>query len=90
MTPQQQIDELTRKIAELNATVLAMQNPNTITPSFAKVLDRGTIGADSKSASSENQVVNEGGSASYSVLSAPNGFDKALIGGVAHYYPYYT
>ncbi|MFA6314983.1 MAG: hypothetical protein WC648_01255 [Candidatus Paceibacterota bacterium] len=46
--------------------------------------------ANSKSASSENQVVDEGGSATYSVLQPPDAFASTIIGTTTIYLPYYT
>jgi hypothetical protein len=44
----------------------------------------------SKSASSENQAVNEAGSASYNVLKAPDGFVEVVIAGQIYYMPYFS
>lgn len=49
----------------------------------------GTSRASSKGATTENQSVNEAGSATYSVLKTPDGFDEVTIGGATHYHPYY-
>lgn len=43
-----------------------------------------------KSASSENQAVSESGSASYSVLKPPDGWEQRTVNGAVHYYPYWT
>lgn len=78
------------EIAELRQLLLGMQNYNSITPEFKKVLERGNFGSSSKGSSSENVVVDESGVATYSVLGPPNGFDQATVNGSVHYYPYYT
>lgn len=48
------------------------------------------ITSSSKTASSENQAVNEGGSASYNVLKAPAGFVQVKVQGAIRYIPYYA
>lgn len=43
-----------------------------------------------KSASSENQSVNEAGVATYSVLKPPDGFEQRNVGGNTRYYAFWT
>jgi hypothetical protein len=54
-----------------------------------RISSYSTIESDSKSASSENQAVNEGGSATYSVLKSPDRFVKVVINGQNRYLPAY-
>lgn len=57
---------------------------------FINTLTKQVV-ADSKSATSENQAVDEGGVATYSVLKPPDGFAKAVLDtGSTVYIPYYT
>jgi hypothetical protein len=50
----------------------------------------GIITASTKSASSENQSVNEGGVATYSVLKTPDRFLRVDVDGTTCYIPVYT
>ena len=84
------ITKLENEIADLRRLYLGMQNYNSITPEFRNVITRANFGASGKASGSENQVVNEGGAASYSVLKPPDGFDQATVNGAVHYYPYFT
>jgi hypothetical protein len=46
--------------------------------------------SDTKSSSSENQAVNEGGTATYNVLKPPDGFARVVLDtGEVVYIPYY-
>lgn len=90
MSDSERIKQLETQLAELKSLVVGMQNYNTITPEFRNVLNRATIGTSGKASGSENQVVNEGGAATFSVLKPPDGFDQATVNGVVHYFPYFT
>lgn len=46
--------------------------------------------SSSKSATSENQAVNEGGSSTYSVLKPPDAFLQLQIGTTIYYIPVFT
>lgn len=50
----------------------------------------GTPKSSSKVSTSENQAVDEGGSMTYSVLKAPDGFLEVSIGATIYYLPYYA
>lgn len=54
---------------------------------FGAALDLTT---STKSATSENQSVNEAGAGSYSVLGIPDGYDERNDNGTVKYYPYFT
>ena len=89
MTPEQQIERLTNQLRELTTLVENMQNYHTCTPEFRKTINRGDVVTDGKSASSENQAVDEGATGTYSVLKPPDGFVKVIIDGTNYYIPYY-
>jgi hypothetical protein len=87
--PEDRVTELENKVRELTELVENMQNYHTATPEFRKTIARANIDSDTKTATSENQAVDEAGSNTYNVLRPPDGFDKATISGTTHYYPYY-
>lgn len=94
MTPELEIKiaELEKQIDRLKLVVNALHNPSEIDPQIIKTFQDRTptaLQSDSKAASSENQAVDEGATNTYNVLKPPDGFDKATIDGVVHYYPYY-
>ena len=90
MSDTEKIKKLEAEIADLKLLVLGMQNYNTITPEFKKVIDRGNIGTSSKVSSSENQSVNEAGSSTWNVLKAPDAFLETTVGGTLYYIPVFT
>lgn len=49
----------------------------------------GSVVSSAKSATSENQNVNEAGVATYSVLQAPDAFVQVTINGTVYYLPAY-
>lgn len=53
------------------------------------ISDIPVIVSSSKSATSENQAVNEAGASSYNVLKAPDAFAQVTINGVTIYIPYF-
>ena len=56
-------------------------------------LDLFTVGgiiSSGKVASSENQIVNEGGASVYNVLKPPDAFVQTVIGATTYYIPVYT
>ena len=85
---EQRIDALENFVLSLkaNATI-----PIEIDNAFRERL-AGTAGvaSSSKSATSENQVVNESGSSTYSVLKAPDLFAEVQVGGSILYLPAFT
>lgn len=87
---QEQIDELKRKIEALeNVTTIPFEVEQALRERLG-IQYYSTIQADSKSASSENQSINEGGVATYSVMKPPDGFVKTIINGSTVYLPYFT
>lgn len=92
-----EIEQLKKDIEELKRTVDALRSSTTIPlevdAAFRKrfgIKDFSKLSTSTKSATSENQAVNEAGAASYSVLKAPDGFDERLDGSTVKYYPYFT
>ena len=55
-----------------------------------RIIEFARLSASTKSASSENQAVNEAGAASYSVLKPPDGFREFVVSGNTLYIPFYT
>lgn len=90
MSDSEKIKKLETELAEVKRLVLSMQNYNTITPAFKKVIERATIGSSSKVASSESQSINEAGSATWSVLKQPDAFLEVTVGGTLYYIPVFT
>lgn len=92
MTPQ----EMEQKIIALEAVIKAMGNSNLIPFDVDQAFrDRLGIGdipvvqVDAKSASSEDQAVNEGGAATYNVLKSPDGWLSLEIEGTTYVVPHY-
>lgn len=90
MTPEQE-----QKLNDLLQWKRLMESSNTIPlnidQAFRSRFAQGNgVTADSKSATSENQLVNEGGGSAYYVLKAPAGFVKVVIDGTTRYIPVYA
>ena len=49
-----------------------------------------TIATSAKGATTENQAVNEGGVATYSVLKPPDAFVQVIVSGTTYYIPVFT
>lgn len=87
-------DELEKKILALENWKKSLENsqsiPLNVNQAFARRLT-GNLGlsSSSKSNSSENQAVNEGGAATYNVLKSPDGFLQITIDGTTYYIPYF-
>lgn len=88
---EQEILQLKKEVGELKRFVASLTNSATVPPDVSRVFRTGLLAAQAaKAANSENKSVNEGGSASYSVLLPPDGFDSRVDGATTKYYPYYT
>lgn len=75
--------EIIRVLGDVSNVPLEVQNALTIRlPS--------PINSSTKSATSENQAVDEGGSALYSVMKPPDAFAETSVGGTTVYIPYFT
>lgn len=92
MTPQElqnQINELKQEIANLKSSTTI---PYDVEQSFRtrlRIDNYAELATSLKSATSENQAVNEAGAATYSVLKPPDGFRQFVSGGTVLYIPYY-
>lgn len=92
---QQEIDSLNEKVAQLEEIINSFFNSSTIpfdvdaafTDRFLKKVPN--VSGSTKSASSENQPVNEGGIATYSVLKPPDRFLQVVVSGKTEYIPVY-
>jgi hypothetical protein len=87
---QTQIDELR---AEINALKAQATIPYDVEQAFINRLNIRSftpLTVGSKALSSENQSVNEAGSATYSVLKTPKGWLQVIIANTAYYIPYFT
>ena len=92
MTPEQQ-KQLTdlvewKKSLETSSTI-----PLNIDQSFRERFTSdltGTMTTSGKGATSDNQNVNEGGVAAYSVLKAPDAFIQVNLNGPIYYIPVFT
>lgn len=96
MTPEQeaQFQQMQAELTELRAFVQSLKSSTTI-PYDVDGAFRTRLGTDSdivvsaKDVDSEDQSVNEGGSATYNVLKEPDGFLQVTISGSVYYLPYY-
>ena len=85
----QQLNELLqwKKDMEFSSTIPV----KTFQALNARLGSSGTvITTSAKSASSENRVVDEGGSATYSVMKTPDAFLQTTINGQTYYIPIFT
>lgn len=90
MNVEQRINELQEEINKLKYSTTI---PFDVEQAFRTRLRLDSVtnlATSAKSATSENQSVNEAGSGSYSVLKAPNGFRQFSSGGTTFFIPYYT
>ena len=70
---------------------VAYSIPLNIRQALQEGLDVGsTLETSAKSSSSENQAVNEGGVATYSVMKTPDGFLQITLNGTLYYLPYFS
>lgn len=82
-----QLDALLAWKASLEASYSI---PLNIDQSFRARFLGNAVNSSNKSASSENQAVNEGGSASYNVLKSPDAFLQVTINNTIYYIPVFT
>jgi hypothetical protein len=92
MTPQE-IEQLKREVGELKAWKKSLEStetiPSEIVNSFTYRFTRNTPSVSSKSASSENESIDENGVALHSVLKSPDGFLIVTINSIDYFLPYY-
>lgn len=90
MTPEQlleRIQALEDKLRLLGNTTTIPREIDTAFRDRLGIDDKTTFSGSTKNPSTETQVVNEGGSASYSVAKPPDGFYQTEDG---YHVPYYT
>ena len=91
---QEQINQLQIEINDLKAQVDLMRAsgsfPYDIEQAIRDRIEPVSLLPSVKTAASETQAVNEGGSASYNVAKPMDGFEERSVDGVLRYYPYYT
>lgn len=89
MTPEekQQLQELLdfKKSLEMSSSI-----PLSIDQAFRERFPTTTVSTSAKSASSENQQVDESGVAIYNVLKAPDAFVQVEIGSTIYFLPAFT
>jgi hypothetical protein len=76
------LTQLEKRIAQLERTITTA---NTATPEYARSVGDLISTTSGKAAGSENQAVDEGGSATYNVLGAPDGFIRIGDRNVPYY-----
>lgn len=91
MTPeqQQQLNEVYEFVQSLKrSSSIPREIDQSFRDRFLKTVS--SLSTSSKSASSENQAVNEGGAATYSVLKVPDAFLQVNVGSTTYYIPVFT
>ena len=88
-------EKLQRRIEKLEVFIASLQRsssiPLAIDQSFRQRFPAGsTVSTSTKGATSENQAVDEGGAATYSVLKPPDAFLQVSVGGTTYNLPVYT
>jgi len=88
-----EIEQLKKEVEELKKWKRQLENVTTIPLNIDQAF-RARLVADfavsTKSLSSENQAVDEAGTATYSVLKTPDGFLERKINNIVYYIPYYS
>ena len=84
--------ELEKRIIELEAVVKSLRASTTIPFDIRNAFSAGSgvLTFSSKGATSENQAVNEAGSATYDVLKKPDAFLQITIDGSVKFIPIFT
>lgn len=87
---QRKIDELTQKLESFNnSTTFSFESDQAFRTRF-RLNEIPLLTVSSKGSTSENQAVDEAGSATYSVLKAPDGFLQVPVNGSTYYIPIFT
>lgn len=88
-------EELEKRVEKLEREVQSLRSFATIPFDIEKALDsrlgvtERSATLSSKGATSEDQAVDEAGSATYNVLPSPDGFLVVTITGTSYFLPYY-
>jgi hypothetical protein len=88
------MEELQRQINELKAEIDSLKNassiPFDVSSAFESRLSKTVATTSIKSASTETQAVDEGGTGTYSVAKAMDGFIKIIVNGIEYNVPFYN
>ena len=91
-----ELEQIKKELEELKAWKKSLEMshsiPLNIDQAFRKrfIVSGTSLSTSGKDVNSENQSVNEAGSATYGVLKPPDVFLVVLIGGITYYIPAYT
>lgn len=84
----QRIEKLEEELNKLrSSTTIPFEVDRAFRDRFKNIL---AISVSAKGASTEDQAVDEGGSATYSVMGDPDGFLQVSIAGTIYYLPYFS
>ena len=86
----QEINNLKEEIKKLKSAATIPYETEQALRERLRLASFMSIYGSSKSATSENQSVNESGSSSYSVLKPPDIFLQVTVSGVLYYIPVFT
>ena len=90
----EELEQLKQEVKELQDWKKSLERDSTIPINIDQSFRARFAGDDlilsTKSSSSENQAVDEGGAATYNVLKSPDGFLEIEISGTIYYLPYFT
>lgn len=91
---QEQINQLKNEIELLETELGKLRSATTIPFEIGQAFrdrlrDINVISASTKDKDTEDQTVDEGGTATYEVLKEPDGFLQATINGTPYYIPFY-
>lgn len=90
---EQRISQLEQQIQQLQEVVELMRSSATYPYDMEQaIIDRVNPVAftpSTKTAASETQAVDEGGSGTYNVAKPMDGFEQRVVDGVTRYFPYY-
>ena len=90
MTPEEkrEFEELKQEVQSLrSSTTIRYDVDGAIRERFKDLFN--PVGVSLKGVNTEDQAVDEGGSATYNVLKEPDGFLEITISGITYYIPYY-
>jgi hypothetical protein len=84
---EQQIIQLQTQLDMLRSSATL---PYDVEQAFKARIITEFLNPSTKTAASETQAVDEGGSATYDVAKPMDGFEERIVDGQTRYYPYYT
>lgn len=89
---EEDVQELQRIMAEQQEVINSLRSSTTVPLDIRAALtgDESELEVSVKTPGSESQAVDEAGSATYNVLTLPDGFLKVTIAGVIYNIPYYS